>query len=366
MSRLPAAAGATLAGLVALGCGFGSPTVVRVVDGEPIEGRFIDSVTYAFYARGAYHEARGELDAATRAFQAASERDPESPAIWTRLGSVLCRARRAGDERAFGLAQDADPEFAPLWYERARCALERGQIEAAVAHARKAVHFEPRDEDNSLLLARALERAGRIDEALRHVTALALARPGATAAWKLLAEIAGRHGRRSEAHRAELALLTSISQTRSIPRRRALADELESVDAALGAGELERARRLAIESGIRPDELALRAAALGAARIAADQAELVLAADPTNGNAWIAALVAADLRGDSERFRDALVTLASDAQKPEALGARLMADLLARRVGADAARAWLAAYGPLPEPSDALERRVAARLDPRS
>jgi hypothetical protein len=28
----------------------------------------------------------------------------------------------------------------------------------------------------------------------------------------------------------------------------------------------------------------------------------------------------------------------------------------------DAAKAWLTAYGPLPPPSDALEKRVAARL----
>jgi hypothetical protein len=40
-----------------------------------------------------------------------------------------------------------------------------------------------------------------------------------------------------------------------------------------------------------------------------------------------------------------------------------MADLIARRVGPDAARAWLAAYGPLPAPANALERRVASRLD---
>jgi hypothetical protein len=160
--------------------------------------------------------------------------------------------------------------------------------------------------------------------------------------------------------------LAEISRTRSIPRRRALAEELENVDAAIGAGQLERARRLAIESGMRPDELALRAAALGVGRIAVEQAELVLAADPTSGNAWVAALVGADLRGDAEGFREALVALASDAQRPDPLGARLMADLLTRRVGADAARAWLAAYGPLPDPSDALERRVAARLDPRS
>lgn len=358
-----------LAALPAAACGFGSTSVVRVVDGRPIEGRFIDTATYALYARGAYHEQHGELAHARAAYAAAAERDPKSAAIWTRLGAVQCAGKDPGYERSFAVAANEDPTYAPLWRERATCALGRGKPRRAVEAAETAVLLEPEDEQNSLVLARALDRDGRTDDALRWLHALTVARPRAVAAWTLLQAIAKRRGRDAERLRAAQALaeLSATDPTRAAGEPHpspAPESELDALDRALGAGELTRARRLAVTAGVRADRLAVRAAALGSAGAAGEQAELVLAADPTNGNAWVAALVAADLDGDPERFRRALDALAREALPPEPLAARLMAALLARRVGADAARAWLEAYGELPPPSDALERRVAARLGP--
>jgi predicted Zn-dependent protease len=360
--KLAGRLGAPVTLLLTYGCSLGSPKVARMVDGHPIDDRFIDVVTYSLYARGAYHEQRREWDAAQQAYRAASERDPDSPAIWTRLGAVQCTSGRGGEERAFSLAERADARFAPLWLERARCALSRGDPAAAIRAAETSLRYEPTAEETSLVLARALDRAGRTDEALRWLLGVTVARPGALEAWRTLLGIARQRGRHAERLRAEQAL--ARFGKRSLPgKRSSLAIPTDRADAALSAGDLEAARRLAIELEIGPDELAVRAAALGQPELAAAQSEHVLSADPSNGNAWIASLVAADLLADKERFRQALAALERDALPPGSLAARLMADLIARRVGPDAARAWLAAYGPLPAPANALERRVASRLD---
>jgi tetratricopeptide (TPR) repeat protein len=333
-----------------------------MVGGYPIDDRFIDQVTYSLYARGAYHEQRREWDAARQAYLAASDRDPDSPAIWTRLGAIECTAETGGQERAFALAERADAQYAPLWLERARCALRRGDAAAAIRAAETALRHEPTAEQTSLVLGRALDLAGRSDEALRWINGVTVARPGAIEAWRALLEIAQRRGRQAEQLRAEQALARLAKPGKAARDRTKRAARREAVDAAVSAGDLDAARRLAIGVELVPDELAVRAAALGQPELAAAQAEHVLSADPTNGNAWIAALVAADLQSDAESFGYALAALERDALAPGPLATRLMADLLARRVGPDAAAAWLAAYGPLPEPSDALERRVAARL----
>ncbi len=211
------------------------------------------------------------------------------------------------------------------------------------------------------MLARALDRAGRSDEALRWLLGVTVARPAAVEAWRTLAEIAKRRGRRAEQLRAEQALARLEPPTR--PARSKKRPQPSDVDSALASGDLELARTRAIAVAMASDELAVRAAAIGQPEIAAQQADHVLSADPSNGNAWIAALVAADLLADGERFRQALATLEREPMAPGPLAARLLADLLTRRVGVEAARAWLSAYGPLPAPSDPLEERIAARLE---
>jgi hypothetical protein len=87
----------------------------------------------------------------------------------------------------------------------------------------------------------------------------------------------------------------------------------------------------------------------------------VLTADPDDGDAWVAALVAADLQRDAAAFERALLALGRHPVAPGALGARLFAQVLERRLGDAAAAAWLKAHGPLPSPTDRLERAVAER-----
>jgi tetratricopeptide (TPR) repeat protein len=328
------------------GC-LGRPTVVRVVDGRPIEGRFINSHTYSLYARGAYHEQRGELEAANAAFSAAAERDPDSAAIWTRLGAVACASGSAEHTRAFGRAEAIDPEHAPLWRERAACALRAGDPKTAIALAELALRFEPLDGATSLVLASALEKSGRAEDALRIVRGLTTLQPSSRAAWTRLAEIAERHDRPADALSAARALAPAARHPASRAREQA------ALDLALARGDLPAARALAIAAGMRADALAVRAAKLGLPELAREQARLVLDADRSSSEAWIAALVAADLSGDFAGFTQALDALDPDAAAPGPEAARLMADLLARRVGADAARAWSSAYGPLPASGEA-------------
>ena len=135
-----------------------------------------------------------------------------------------------------------------------------------------------------------------------------------------------------------------------------------AIDRALLDGDLDRARELALRARMHASALAVRAAALGALQPALEQSALVLAADPSSSDARVAALVAADLATDAARFDRALEQLDDDPLEPGPLATWLLADLLRRRVGPDAAKAWLAARGPLRAPADDVEKAVAGRL----
>jgi uncharacterized protein with PIN domain len=106
----------------------------------------------------------------------------------------------------------------------------------------------------------------------------------------------------------------------------------------------------------------LRAVAVGAAFFAKDQAELVLAADPGDGDARIAAVVAADLLRDDDALTHAMAIEVSPSTTLSPLASVLMAELLERRAGPAAKKAWLEALGaPVGEGGDALTRDVAKR-----
>jgi hypothetical protein len=83
---------------------------------------------------------------------------------------------------------------------------------------------------------------------------------------------------------------------------------------------------------------------LGQSTVAKEAAELTLSAEPGNVDARVAALAVADLEHDEQGFRRWATKLPGDHEAPSALGARVMAALLARRVGADAARAFSEAW----------------------
>ena len=360
---------AALTALAAAGCA--APRVMRVMDGSAIEGRFISSRAYALYAIGADAEARGALVEALAAYTAAERDDPESADLWTRIGALRCRLEGDVDDagEAFEAAIAIDLEFEPAWREWARCAAATGALDLALSRADRAVLLDPDRDEGILLRAEILERLRRADDARRELRALTIQRPGSVDAWRALYALERRAGdleaAAGAARRARaLAPRHGGGMEERLPALRPLAE----LDAALGRGDLQRARRLALEARLPPAELSVRAAALGRAREARDQAELVLGADPSSGSALVALATAADLAGDAAALARAWAAAPGPRDPsvpPSGLARLLLVELLDRRVGREAAAIWL---GAPPDPAriqDPLEARVAKRVRAR-
>ena len=355
-------------GLAAGGCLNPNPTVVRVVDGEEAEGRWISPAAYEEYMRGAYHEARNETEQAVDAYQRAVEHDPASPELWTRIGALHCRAgqsarraatanetgqsaRRAATanetgvkpDGAFERAHQLDPEYAPLWLERARCHKRRGQLAQALEFAERAAALDPDALATTLLVAEYQLAAGHPEIASRWLEAWVLREPGTIVAWKTLYALARERRDTALAERAAAVLGELSPRLRHNPADPKAKNQAE-LDRALAEGDLKAARRAAVALRVRPGELAVLAARRGASDAARAQARLVLAADPENVDAWVALVVVADLAGDHAGVVAALANPPSVAWPPSALGAALLGELLERRVGTVAAQAWREAY----------------------
>jgi tetratricopeptide (TPR) repeat protein len=332
---------------------------VRVVDGRPEAGRFISEAAYALYVRGALAEAMGDWGVALRNFVWAASEDPESPEIWTRIGAVHCKASQALRKaplasssstpaafamvpplaaEAFQRARAIDPAYGPLYRERARCLLARGQGDAALDDAERALALDPDDLETALVRAEALEAGGRKDDARRALRALTIRRPDAPLPWSALLESARRSNDAVLAREAE----EHLEALATPPRRGAAAAD---VDAALRVRNLGEARRRAVRGRVPSAEVAVRAAALGIADLAREQAEIVVAADPADASARIALVAAADLRGDMTALADAMRGLPRRSTPPSPLARWLLAEVLRRRVGNEAALAWLGSEG---------------------
>jgi hypothetical protein len=111
------------------------------------------------------------------------------------------------------------------------------------------------------------------------------------------------------------------------------ASTLLELDQALAYADLPAARALAVAARITKGELAVRAAALGHAALATEQATSVLAANPDDADAWTAALVASDLVGDGDAFQHLLRRAQANPTALHGLSVRLLAELVARHVG---------------------------------
>lgn len=212
MNEAAARAGAGSARALALAsllglAGCAEPGVMRIVDGRAIEGRYISEAAYAYYARGADAEARGDAGNALRAYEAALDEDPESAEIWARIGAVSCRAAGAPGVRAaayvekaraaFARAKTIDATYEPIWREEARCLAAAREGAAALEASARAVELDPEDEGAWLLHARLLDEAGRADEVRRTLWSLAVRRPGSAAAAAALYDHARRSGDRA-------------------------------------------------------------------------------------------------------------------------------------------------------------------------
>jgi tetratricopeptide (TPR) repeat protein len=329
-------------------CSWGTTTVVRSVNGRTIEGRFINDTAYALYARGALLEAQGDLQAASLAYARALDEDPDSAELWTRLGAVRCKSKRSDAWQAFERASAIDPEYEPLWSEKATCHLAAGQLALALGEAKTAVRLDPNRVATSLLVISIYEKSGRGADAGRWLYALAVRSPQSVMVYRAMRDFALRHADRVRERQTREGLAgidpESAPGFSDDDARRMLKKNID--DALIGA-DVDRALKFAVLAHVAPGEVALRAAALGGAETALTLARRLLAADPSNADAWVAALVSLDLLRQKDAFQQMLATWEL-VGPPGALGARLFAALLERRVDAGAAQTWLAAYGPLP------------------
>lgn len=292
----------------ALGCSVLEPPVARRVDGVTTEGRFIDPDAYALYAVAALREARGQSTEALALYQRAFDVDGRGPELRTRIGAVACKLRQNTlADRAFAAAARTAPDYGPLWFELAICRRARGDTSGAESAALEAVRLDPERADASLLAADLAEDRGHHALAWQLRDGLASHIPDSPAV---------QHG-----------LLAAAERNHDLARSARARAELTRLEARRGAAQAP--------VGI---ERALNALAAGDVTTAKREAERLLGADPTNGDALVVALAVADLAQDHASF-GALLAAAADSGTPASpqvlstLGA-----LLGRRVSAQAAQ----------------------------
>lgn len=314
------------ASLFASGCFVRPYQVTRVVHGRRVPGPFVRAEAYAAYLRGAMLEAEGRPREAIAAYEEVLRYDPESPDPWTRIGASLCALGDPNPWAAFDRATKLDPTYDAAWSERARCHLSREELASAREAARQAVTLEPLVIDNTLLYAQTLERSGEAAEAMRWLDALVALHPDSVEAHRTRWELARRAGDRARerASAERLAMLAPDVVASSA---------LDRIDEALDRRDLEAARRWALSARVSGGWLALRAIELGQIEEAKAQAELVAAVDPTDADARVALAWLALLRGDEAAMQDALSDLPEEAAPLSGLGARMLGELVARRVG---------------------------------
>lgn len=400
-----------LAAIVAAGAAVGCTpaTVVRVIDGREVTGRFVSDRAYALYARGAEAEARGDLEGARLEYLSAAEQDDGNAEVWTRVGAVSCKlGRDAAARDAFATAAARAPEYEPLYRERALCALDAApgaagaaapaeRFRAAFEDATRSLALDPDSEDAALLYARAAEAAGDVAAAERALRELVVRLPGRAAGWRALRELAARRKDGPAVARATNALealggatgaglggatsaglggaagaglagaagagagATGAGLAGATSPARAPA-ALDDVDAAITRGSLDDARAAAKRARLPPAELSVRAAALGHAQLAKTQAELVYKADPSSASAAIALAVASDLLHDDAGVTIALAAPASLTTAPSPLARLLFAELIQRRADREAALAYVGAVAAPAEGTEPLLRAVIERV----
>jgi tetratricopeptide (TPR) repeat protein len=330
------ARGLLLLGCLALtaSCAVFSGPVQRKVHGRLIEGREIDEEVYAALLEGALGEQQGDLDRAEKGFRRAIGLDRDHGLLWARLGAVLCaRSRHAEAAAAFDEGARLDPEAPQPAHERARCLLSQGRDPEALVAAREALRLDPADLEISLLIVAIEHHAGHDPSARRWLDGLRARDPGDPRVLQ--------------------------AETRTFPP--AVVAPLARVDQLLRAGSFDEARRQARVIPLSLGELSARAAALGALPFARDLAALVLSADPGSSDAFIALLVAR-AGEDLPSIPPALTAGRFRPTPPSAVATALLAEVLLRRAGPEAAARALA-LGPVPSADDALAQAVRARVD---
>jgi len=345
--------------------------VERVFDGEPTSGRYISARAYALFARGVEAQAREELGVARRYLRAAAEADSESVEAWTRLGAVSCKMSRAAEaSEAFSRAEALDPDYEPLWRERAMCHLQAGRFVAALSAARRALRADPKRDETVLLLVHVLQIAGMEKEAKRLLEELAIRSAASRPVWTALRDHAREQGDPSWQRHAQLKLDWLRDREGPKPDARgkaavSYAARRRALQEALRKGDLALARRVSRVAHFEPHVLAAEAIVVGRPKLALQDAQLRLDANPADSDARITVALAADLLGDSAATSASLASLPDAPQGVSELGRIMMAELLQRHGGRAAARAWLQGVVTLPRrlPKD-LTQQLLERVAP--
>jgi tetratricopeptide (TPR) repeat protein len=297
---------ALVAALFSLAC-HGAPEVTRIASGRDASGGWIPPEAYAAYLEGTIAETQGDAAAAARAYERTITEDPEAAEAWARLGAARCLQAPTQADRAFARARSLAVDLEDAWLAKAECELKRGNAARAVESAERALALGPSDPEASRALSSALEAAGQPERARRIRHALALER-------NVGPPLAPQND-------SELA-----------------------VERALDHGDVTSARAAARAARWPDAEVALRALGMGRPDLAARIAELSLVSDPGDASARIAALTAADLEQKDETLARLLLPMPKDRIPPSAHAIELMEQLLSRRSGSEAARAWAEAH----------------------
>lgn len=316
------------------------------MNGRTVNGAYIEPEAYAAYTEGAYQEARGEWAAAERAYHRALEEDPGSPGIWLRLGVLACRtdlARALDDFRSANARGDV-PEVS---IEQARCLQRHGQFEAARQAAEHATQLDAENGAANLLIAALYRQSSRPDMARHWLFAwLLLARDVSAQRAELLKQVEQLSDPGLSALAKEKLQRPSgdeVSNTASATPNEVPSKAPADVFIALRSGDLAIARLRASAAGASFLDLALWAMENGCPDLAFSQAEIAVEANPSDQDAVIIALLAADLSGNDAGFQR-LLRSAEGRSPPRARLADALTELLRIRVGDDAAERWRAAY----------------------
>jgi tetratricopeptide (TPR) repeat protein len=311
--------------------------VTRVADGETFESRPIAPEAYAAYLRASVLEARGDARGAIVELGRALDEDPDSPEIVTRIACVLCASGNASPDassEALGSFDDAlalDPSYAPAWLGLAECRERRRDLANAFAAAERAVYFDASSAAATRTAARLAFALGRPVEAWAYLEGLVVLVPDSREALEAYSDAAVARRdvpRQARARRALFSL--GIAGERS---------QTTALDEALRAGDLPGAQALAVRLSLAPSALAWRALDVSESGLALEQATLVLAADPSDSDAWIAALAAADELGDEGRFEETLRALDAEPLPPSPRALAVLAKLVLRHAGSEGAAA---------------------------
>ncbi len=145
---------------------------------------------------------QGKIQEAIQAARKATDHDPETPRFHVHLGTLLFRARDyAGAADAFRAAWELDPPARDARRMLPMALLQCGDTEGAMAFMREQLDdpMEPPTSEQYAMLARMLERAGRLPEALHYAELGARCSPPHLSAFTTCSEVLSRLNRHKEA-----------------------------------------------------------------------------------------------------------------------------------------------------------------------